>query len=309
MGITSLRELTGRKGPFGSVYFDSSHETEDAARQLGLRRRSLDEKLSAAGAPASMIRALDGAIAEGPAPRGRAGRALIADAGTVLVDEQLLAPPPRETVRVSPLPFLLPLLELRTPRVPYVLVAVDRVGADLRGDDGFGVVHRDTVQGARHHVHKVGGGGWAHWSLQHRVEDVSRRNTDLVANATVRLADEVGAQVVVLAGEIAARSALRAALPESRWHIADVDTGGRAAGIDSVAMDEQIDRILRTEAEHRRQTTRDRFSAELARPGGLAVQGLPIPPRRCARAIPSSCSSRDRRWANTPSAWEPTPGR
>jgi hypothetical protein len=47
---TTLREVTARDGPFASVYFDSSHDTEDAAAQLELRWRSIREQLADGGA-------------------------------------------------------------------------------------------------------------------------------------------------------------------------------------------------------------------------------------------------------------------
>ncbi|NNH70739.1 hypothetical protein HLB23_12835 [Nocardia uniformis] len=120
---TTFRELIDRAGPFASVYFDSTRDTEDAARQLDLRCRSVRDKLSAAGATDRMLGALDIAFAAGPAALGPSGRALIADTATVLVDEQIPEPPPRETVRVSSLPFLLPLIEQRSPRAPHTQVA------------------------------------------------------------------------------------------------------------------------------------------------------------------------------------------
>ncbi|WP_282779087.1 hypothetical protein [Nocardia sp. CC201C] len=113
---TSLRELVDRTGPFASVYFDSSHDSEAAARELTARCRSMRERLDRAGASATTLAALDIAFAAGPRSVGRCGRALVADAATVLVDEQLPAPPAAQIVRVSPLPYLLPLLEQRAPR-------------------------------------------------------------------------------------------------------------------------------------------------------------------------------------------------
>ncbi|SLI29403.1 Uncharacterised protein [Mycobacteroides abscessus subsp. abscessus] len=45
MSAIDLRALATRPGPFASAYYDSSHNTEDAARQLALRWRSIAEKL------------------------------------------------------------------------------------------------------------------------------------------------------------------------------------------------------------------------------------------------------------------------
>jgi hypothetical protein len=202
VNLARLRQVAGHDGPFASVYFDSSHDTEDAAHQLDLRWRSIREQLTSAGASRKTVAALDTAIVDGPASTGRAGRALLAAEGTVLLDEQLSDPPPAEIVRFSPLPYLLPVLELGPRQVPHVVAVIDRVGADLRavGADGAELTER-SVRGEEHPVHKVRGGGWAYWNIQHRVEDVVRRNVERVAHEISRLVEDTGARVVVLQDE------------------------------------------------------------------------------------------------------------
>ncbi|MDN2502588.1 hypothetical protein FHY52_38765, partial [Nocardia nova] len=78
MTISGLRELTEHPGPFASVYI----ETVSDAVERGLS----------------------------DPPPGRAGQAVIADADGVLLTAALPEPPARTTVRLSDMPYLLPLL-------------------------------------------------------------------------------------------------------------------------------------------------------------------------------------------------------
>ncbi len=51
MHAERFRQVVDAEGPFASVYSDDSHDTEDAAKQWELTRRSLRESLEGDGAP------------------------------------------------------------------------------------------------------------------------------------------------------------------------------------------------------------------------------------------------------------------
>lgn len=273
--MTRLRKLTTQEGPFASVYFDSSHDTEDAAQQIDLRWRAIRDQLTAGGVTERTLSALDTAIAEVPPSRGRAGRALVAAGDTVLVDEQLPEPPPGQVARVSPLPYLLPLIELGSRHVPHVVVVVDSTGAEFRVVDEHGFERAQSVQGREHPVHKVRGGGSSHRNIQQRAEEVVHRNVDEVSREASRLVDAVSAKVLVLAGDITARSALHDALdPRAAAIAVPIEAGNRAEGGDPDALDAEIRRVVADHAEGERQAVLERFHAERGREGGLAVRGL-----------------------------------
>ncbi|QXV55842.1 peptide chain release factor 2 [Amycolatopsis sp. TNS106] len=271
---STLRQVTVREGPFASVYFDSSHDTEDAAARLDLRWRSLRKRLADEGAEERTLGALDAAVAAAPPSEGRAGRALVAEGGDVVLDEELVEPPLREVARVAPQPYLLPLLRLTPAVVPHVVVVVDKTGADLFavGEDG---AEKRTVEGADHPVHKVRGGGSAYWNIQHRVEAVAERNAAEVAREAVKLADSVGAEVLVLAGEVQARALVRDELPpRGTDKVVELEEGGRAEGSRPEALEAEVRRVLAEHAERRRRDVIDRFRAGQGRDGGTAVDGL-----------------------------------
>ena len=62
---------------------------------------------------------------------GRRGRAVIVTNDQVLVNEQLISPPPAMVVRLSDYPYIVPLIELEMQRPTYVFAAVDHTGADI----------------------------------------------------------------------------------------------------------------------------------------------------------------------------------
>jgi hypothetical protein len=259
------------------VYLDFSHDTEDAAEQLELRRRSVRTALQERGADEDTVAAVDAAIANHEPAVGRAGLALVGTGGELLVDEVLRAPPSLPVTRYSELPYLLPLAELTDPVVPHVVVVVDRVGADFLAVDGHGhVVTEEQVEGRDHPVHKVRGGGWSHLSVQRHVEETVKHNLDTVAEEAARLARAVGARAVVVAGEVQARSGLLAALPHPASDVAvEVEAGSRAPGADEDALRREVDRVVDEVRQADRRSLLETYQAECGRDGGRAVQGLP----------------------------------
>lgn len=276
MQTTELRDLIVAPGEFASVYLDASHDTEDAEHALRLRWAEIRVELAEQGADQPTVDELEQALLQGAKPVGTAGRAMIASAGRVLLDTWLPVPPAVPVVRCSSLPYLLPLAAQHVPPAAYVVVIMDRIGADLRGYSAAGeLAEKATVDGSDHPVHKVSGTGWTHLKMQHRVENTARHNAGQVADAVAHMADELQAQLVVVAAEVQARAELRAALPKRLQEIVvDTQTGGRADGVDEAALAAEVRLIVEDYARAAQQTWVDRFAAELNRDSGLAVEGL-----------------------------------
>jgi len=276
METTELRELITAPGRFATVYFDASHNTEDAEHTTQLRWQEIRAGLNDQGADRSTVRELEQAVLAGAKPVGKVGQALIASAGRVLLDTWLPVPPATPVVRWSSLPYLLPLAAQNVPPVAYVVVIMDRIGADLRGYSNHGeLAEKATVDGSDHPIHKVSGTGWSHLKMQHRVENTARDNAAEVVDVLSHMADELRAQLIVIAAEVQARAELREALPKRLLEIAvDTETGGRAGGTDEAALEAEVRLIVEDYARAAQQTWVDRFAAELARDSGLAVQGL-----------------------------------
>ncbi|WP_434444181.1 Vms1/Ankzf1 family peptidyl-tRNA hydrolase [Lentzea sp. E54] len=272
MDMSKLRDLALAPGPFASVYLDASHDTEDAVKVAELRWRGLRDRLADEGAPEETLAALDEAVSAAEPPAGKAGRVLIAAGSSVVVNQTLPVPPPADTTRFSLLPDLLPLASYLPPPVPHVVVVADSSGADLHSFDGQ-VELVESVRGKEHPLHKVGGGGWAHKRLQQRVEDTVKHNAKQVADAVERLVDEVHAELVVLGGEVQARSAVRHELGLDDDLVVEIEGAGLAGGTDEEEFDNAVRALVAQRQQQHDADIVERFRAELGREG-LAVEGL-----------------------------------
>jgi peptide subunit release factor 1 (eRF1) len=251
-----LQQVVQASGPFASVYLDASHGTADATHQNELRWHAARSELASRGADESTIDAVGAVLLDEHPVVGDAGRAVVAAHGTVLVDEVLPLPPRADVVRYSDLPYLVPLLAMAAPDVPYVVAVADKVGARLHAVDRSGVEVADqTVRGEDHPVHQVGGGGQAHRSIENRAEEIVRRNARDVAEQVTKLVERVGARLVVLAGEVQGRSAVRTALP---GHVERLVT---ELDLDAAAIDERPEQLARGVA---RLLAEDRAADEVA---------------------------------------------
>jgi len=264
-----LHDVLAATGPFASVYFDGSRDTEDAAKEVELRWRAARKMLTEADE--RTLGALDDAVRTGEPAVGRAGRFLIAADGTVLVDEYLAEVPALPVARVSARPYLVPLATQAPPRVPHVVVQVDKTGADLRAVNADGeVLEEYTVDGQGKPVHKVGGGGWSHRNIQAHAEETVKHNIARVAAETAQLGQRTGARLIVLAGDVEPRTMLRRAVPPACAQIAvELDSGRGAWG----ALDDDVTGLVAERWRGEQGAVLERFRAELGR-RGLAVQGL-----------------------------------
>jgi hypothetical protein len=243
MDMRPLGWIAHIDGPFAAAYFDCSHDTEDAAQQVDLRWRAVRNELEQQGAERSNLEAIDQAVAAAPAATGRAGHGLVAAHGEVQIDQRLATPPTTPLARASYQPYLLPLVTLVPRSVPYVVVVVDRRGAEIR------VVTRNEqthiASGREHPVHKIRGGGWAQHRIQKRVEQIVRQNIERVARELAHFVDDVNAQLLVVAGEVQARAELARDLPARCREIAmETGVGRRTEGWDSDALDREVERLV-----------------------------------------------------------------
>lgn len=277
MHTNRLHHLTTVSGPFASVHYDDSHDTENAAKRLELEWRDARAHLKEAGAPESTIEVLDTAVTNGTPPVGRSGRALIANDEEIVLDEHLVRPPARTEVRFSAVPYIVPVVEHGIGEHPYLLVAVDREGANISFHRlGTAAPSFETTSGGEHPIHKASGAETpGYGDPQPRVEEAVRRNIAAVAHDVDALSDKHHPDVVFVLGEVRAREGLAHALSDrTRDRTVELDAGSRAAGANTRAVD---DAITEEFAKRRLQALDDvaeQLRAELGRSPGLATQGL-----------------------------------
>lgn len=270
-----FRRLLDAPGPFASVYFDDSHDTHDAAAQLDLKWRALCEQLEQQGAGESVTIEIGQAVMGLRAPIGRSGRAVVAGAEGVLANEHLIRPTAETVVRVSDLPYIVPILELGFDHPDHLLVVVDHTGAEIatRID---GTLRSETVDGGGYSVHKASGAETAGYGdRQLRTDEAARKNLRAVADRVGELMEDTAIELIFVVGEVRSRSDLLATLPERmRDRAVPLQVGARHGGHDQ----EQVQRAIEAEFVKRRLNVIDnaaeRFTAEVGRQSGLAAEGL-----------------------------------
>lgn len=277
MDLTFLSGLSNEKGPYASVYLDTSRTTEDAIARVPLEWRAARERLRISGADEATLSALDAALKTDRPPVGVGGHALIARAGQVVLDEVLPAQPRSKVVRYSPLPHLMPLLLQSRTVAPHVVVICDRRGADIvvvePGEARAPVPAHFTVAGDEYPITKVAAGGWSQRRFQQRAENTWDHNAKLVAQALSDIVTEMPTALVVLAGDERARAAVLDALePAMRRGVTTISQGSRAPGSDQDAMWAKVRTIVADRAHHEDSLAWERF--EQGRPRGMAADGI-----------------------------------
>ncbi|GAB2608211.1 hypothetical protein Aab01nite_61350 [Paractinoplanes abujensis] len=274
MKLDFLRSLFDRPGAWVSVYLDATRSGENAGHEIALRWRGLRERLTEQGADKATLDAVADAVRDQPAEPGPHGLAIFASDGEVALVQTLPAPPATDVACLEPLPHVMPLLAQRGEEVPYVRVLADRTGADLDALSAGGVPrHREVTGSATFPMRKVHAGGWSHLHYLHAVEESWKRNAGDVAAAAADLADTVGAEVIVVGGDVRAVPALIGRLPK-RWQgrVVSTDAGSRHAGADESGLDDVTIQAVAEAADRQVREVLDRFRAQLG--DGTASTGL-----------------------------------
>jgi hypothetical protein len=264
MDLQFLRPLYEGFGGYVSVYLDTSRDAGDAARAVDLRWRAARERLAGAGADDATLDALAPVMTSLDAP----GRAAFGRGGEVALTEPLPHPPRREIARLAPLPHVMPLLAQRGPRVPHLRVMARHDGGEIASVTGTGLVQDEEVTGTGWPVHKTKGGGWAQLRYQRSTEEAWETNAKELAGRVTAEAREVGAELIVVAGDPVARTLLVRQLgPDLAAITVVIDREVTAdSGQAARAADEAV-------AGHARRRARERFEhwrTQLAHDRGVA---------------------------------------
>jgi len=266
-------------GPFLTVYLGTEAAVEQAAQQNEVRWKRLRRQLDQDSAPAAALTAIDALVPDAH----RLGRtlAVVADGTGVRVVRHEPDPPARDAGWVAPLPRVGPLIEWAQSAVPHLVVLADRAGADIvaftRRADGIGaggapVVSVGEETGDDPGLRKSQPGGWSQRRYQRRAENQWENNAREVADEVAGLADETGARLIVVAGDVRALQLLREHLPERTAELLREVDGSRAAGS---GLDEIADDVVKLAATVVAEDTVEilrQFKQERGQ-GDLAVEG------------------------------------
>jgi hypothetical protein len=203
-----LAEMLQRQGPFLTVW--ASDPSADA-RVRDLVRR---DGAGAIGEPVAEELAAAVARLLGPMTGGVVG---VADSTGVLLVEALPQPPRRDVERLDLLPSLSPLIQHRQAMIPYLLLAIDRRGADLFWSDGHDSGTRTIDAPEDMMIQKFkdsdSGSGYRQHDFQQKVEQNWDNVASDVATVVGQLATKVRPRVIPVAGDIRMLQMLRDHLP------------------------------------------------------------------------------------------------
>ncbi|WP_089157875.1 baeRF2 domain-containing protein [Micromonospora sp. NBS 11-29] len=264
MQLSFLRPLYDRPGPWCSVYLDASRDTHDARPQVDLRWRALKGDLLAQGADQLTVEAVEEVVRRHEPMPGDYGIAVFASRGRVVLTEYLSAPPLRDLGTWAALPHTMPLVAQRGEQVAWVRVLADRTGADAMAVSAGGVPRRARVTGRQsRQLRRVQPGGWSQSRYQRAAMEAWHHNAGDAAAATADLAERVGADVVVVAGDIRATGMIAAQLPE-RWQdvLVRTDAGSRAGGAEDTLMDDVTVQTVAEVADRRVAAALNRFGVQ-----------------------------------------------
>jgi hypothetical protein len=235
-----------------TVYLSTEAAVEQAAQQSELRWKTLRRELEEAGAPEEALAAIDPLVPDAH-HRGRT-LAVVADATGTRVVRHEPEPPARDVGWVAPLPRVGPLIEWAQTAIPHLVVLTDRAGADIivfsRAAAGEGAGETDVVTvgqdtGQDPVLRKNQPGGWSQRRYQNRAENLWEQNAKAVADQITSLVDEIGARLVVVAGDVRALQKLREQLPPPIVDIMKEVDGSRGPGSADAGLDEIADDVVK----------------------------------------------------------------
>jgi hypothetical protein len=288
MELGFLKPLLDRRGPWASVYIETTRATEDALRQQKLRDRAVAEQLIDGGADVQTVRAVARHLADEPVSGAPPGRAIFATGTDVVLDIPLSAPPAAGEATWSTLPHVSPLAAFVEDLPPCMVAYIDRTGAELELRDAQ---HREPLgraEGRDFHGHRSVPADRHEWHYRNRAENRWNENAELIAAELTRRWPESGAEVLVLVGDPRERRAVHNRLPEPmQVATVEVERGGRAAGPPNDQLDIRITRALREQARRRLESALERFHVGRGRPGEHRVTRVDTGPGEAAEGVPA----------------------
>jgi len=276
MRLDFLRPLYEGDGGCASLYLDASRTSQDAVEQVALRWRAARERLAGDGAEPATLGALE-YLVSGLA-HSVPGLAAFARAGRVTFTAALPRPPIQEIGRYARLPHVMPLLAQEPPRVTQLHVRADRSGGEIVavrpntgvGENPAGETAREEVSGQGWPVHKTSVGGWSQARYQRSTEEAWAENAKELAEAVTAAAAQYHAELIVVAGDVRARSLLLEHLSTPlRESAVIVD---REVDASSGLIEEVADEAVRARIDGETRGRLEQFRAQLG--AGLAVEGL-----------------------------------
>lgn len=238
METTNLKPLFEAPGPFVTVHADVSRDVSDPGGQIQTRWTNIRHELERHEVPEELVEEVGRRLQEPTHLAGEVRRTLVLRGGEIVLDDTRSGHTGwPEGVTAGPFPDLAGWLAQTEGAVPFVLAEVDRSGGDVAAYVGRGRPPKETsqVEGETYQLRKVPVGGWSHNRYQNRAENTWRDNAAAVAEEVEHLRRQHRPRLIVVAGDVRARTELVAAIgPPSEAEdlvVVELESGGRADGV------------------------------------------------------------------------------
>ncbi|NND74177.1 MAG: hypothetical protein HKN44_04145 [Ilumatobacter sp.] len=222
--VDDLRDVCGWDAPFFTAVLPARSDVADAEHRLEVRWGNARRQLSPQWTDddVSDIESLLAGIGHD----GGAALAIVRGGDGHTLTEFLPASPGSAAVHEGVLPALAPIIEGRQRSLAHVVVEADKSGADIVAFAGANVLATDRVDGEELHIHRGHPGGWSQQRFQQRAENTWNDNADDVADTAASLAEQIGAQLIAVAGPPRAKAMVADALAERTGvDVVKVDSG------------------------------------------------------------------------------------
>jgi hypothetical protein len=271
-----LKPLLGRPAPFVTVHLDATRADASGVEEVAGRWRALRRDLERSGAAQGVLDEIEELVTRPTGVAGPHGRVVVADAAGVVIDRVLKEPPAQSTAVLDDVPVLLPAVRAADQAARFLLVEVDRQGADLTWSDGSGLrtAEKESVEGDHDELRKVKetGDGWRSRRVQMRAEDSWERNAETVAAELDRQVIERKPELVLVTGDVRAVPLLCHAVgTRTKDLVVEVPGGSRADGVNVEVFQERVAQALEEFRQRRREDVLERYREALGRGDGAVT--------------------------------------
>lgn len=259
--LSDFAKVFEAEGPFLTAMIDTTSSIENASQRAQAAWKPLRSDLEDEGVPAAVLDAVEELVPAAHENGDVLGVIATANNG-VLYADHWFEPIAFSHAGYDSLPRLAPFIVWRQANLPYVVVLTDREGADIEAYVPGGEDLDLEVKGDTFPIRKVSAGGWSMRRYQNRAENLWSKNAKQVADEVERVANEIGAPLIVVAGDVRATQFLNEHLSEqTRALVREID-GGRGADGSADSMSPAIRRLVQTAAAEATVATLQKFREE-----------------------------------------------
>lgn len=280
MNFENLRTVYDNQGPFATVYLEGRSPSADAEKQVRLRWDELRENLANAGAADEILKNLDDTlIVEDITEVQTDGRVVVANADGVVLDEHWdAALGTGDNSHYGDVPELGAYVREASRLVDMLLVIANQDGATIRElrvspqheakQEAESLISGDSDE----EIHAPRQGALSHNQIRRRADEIVKDNARAVAEHVDEIVRAREPDLVVVAGEVQGRTAVKAELSVRATELLEeTDQGGTE---DDGAEDALYD-ALKSMASDRVQAkqTEDTENLAYSKAHDLAVEG------------------------------------